>query len=80
MTRYVKTSKDEIGRSPQELIFRGNRKTDEVLLRSISFNDTEVEENLIQSAKDLLEYSKNNAVTWLNVDGLHDLEIIQKVG
>ena len=80
MTRYIKTSKDEIGRSPQELIFRGNRKTDEVLLRSISFDDTQVEENLIQSAKDLLEYSKNNAVTWLNVDGLHDLEIIQEIG
>ena len=80
MNRYLKTSKDEIGRSPQELIFRGNRKIDEVLLRSISFNDSEVEENLIQSAKDLLASSKNNAVTWINVDGLHDLEVIQEIG
>ena len=80
MNRYLKTSKDEIGRSPQELIFRGNRKIDEVVLRSISFNDSEVEENLIQSAKDLLASSKNNAVTWINVDGLHDLEVIQEIG
>lgn len=80
MTRYLKKSKDEIGRSPQELIFRGNRKTDEVLLRSISFDDSKVEESLIQSANDLLESSKINAVTWLNVDGLHDLEIIKEIG
>lgn len=80
MTRYLKKSKDEIGRSPQELIFRGNRKIDEVLLRSISFDDSKVEESLMQSANDLLAASKINAVTWLNVDGLHDLEIIKEIG
>ena len=80
MTRYLKTSKDEIGRSPQELIFRGNKKIDEVLLRVISFNDSEVEENLIESAKDLPESSTDNSVIWINIDGLHDLQIIQDIG
>jgi len=80
MAGYLKTSKDEIGLSPQELIFRGRRKIDEVLLRSIEFNQSSVEENLIESAKNLPESSSDNAVTWINVDGLHDLQLIKDIG
>lgn len=80
MAGYLKTSKDEIGLSPQELIFRGKRKIDEVLLRSIKFDQSSVEENLIKSAKDLPESSSDNSVIWINVDGLHDLQIIKDIG
>ena len=80
MAGYLKTSKDEIGLSPQELIFRGRRKIDEVLLRSIEFNESSVEENLIESAKNLPESTSDNSVTWINVDGLHDLQIIKDIG
>ena len=80
MARYLKTSKDEIGRSPQELIFRGKKKIDEVLLRSIGFNEIRVEENVLQSARDIKEQSIDNAVTWINIDGLHDLQVIQEIG
>lgn len=80
MAGYLKTSKGEIGLSPQELIFRGKRKIDEVLLRSIEFNQSRVAESLIESAKDLPESSTDNSVIWINVDGLHDLQIIKDIG
>ena len=80
MARYLTTSKDEIGLSPQELIFRGKRKIDEVLLRSIEFNQSRVEENLIESAKDLPESSSDNSIIWVNVDGLHDIQMIKDIG
>jgi len=80
MSRYLKTSKDEIGLSPQELVFRGQRKVDEILLRIMDFNESKVEEILIKSATDLHEYLNNESVTWFNVDGLHDLELIQDIG
>ena len=68
MSRYLKTSKDEIGLSPQELVFRGQRKVDEILLRIMDFNESKVEEILIKSATDLPEYLNNESVTWFNVD------------
>ena len=80
MSRYLKTSKDEIGLSPQELVFRGQRKVDEILLRIMDFNESKVEEILIKSATDLQEYLNNESVTWFNVDGLHDLDLIQDIG
>jgi magnesium transporter len=80
MSRYLKTFKDEIGLSPQELVFRGQRKVDEVLLRIMDFNESKVEEKFIKSATDLQEYLNNESVTWFNVDGLHDLELIQDIG
>jgi len=80
MSIYLKKSKDEIGLSPQELVFRGQRKVDEVLLRIMDFTESKVEETLIESATDLQEYLNNESVTWFNVDGLHDLELIQDIG
>ena len=80
MSRHLKTSKDEIGLSPQELVFRGQRKVDEILLRIMDFNESKVEEKLIKSAKDLKEYLNKDSVTWFNVDGLHELGLIQDIG
>jgi magnesium transporter len=43
MTRYLKKQKNEIGLSPQELVFRGKKKIDQVLLRLIDFSEDTVE-------------------------------------
>jgi len=38
MARFLKKSKEEIGISPDELIFRGEKKIDDVLLRVIDYD------------------------------------------
>ena len=80
MTRYLKKNKNEIGLSPQELIFRGNRKIEEVGLRLIDFDESEIEEKSIKKTSEIISYSKKESVTWLNIDGLHDLEILKEIG
>ncbi len=80
MARYLKKSKSEIGLSPSELIFRGNKKIDQVQLRIIDFDQSTIEEKSIHSVKEILPYTKTNTVTWLNVDGLHDLELLKEIG
>jgi len=80
MTRYLKTNKNEIGLSPQELIFRGNQKIEKVGLRLIDFDESEIEEKSIKKASEIMSYSKKESVTWLNIDGLHDLELLKELG
>lgn len=80
MGRYLKKTRDEIGLSPQALVFRGDKKMDEVLIRLIDFSDEQVEEKTIDSVKDLLPYRNKKSVTWINIDGLHDLDLLQEIG
>lgn len=80
MARYLKKNKNEIGLSPQELVFRGKKKIDKVLLRLVDFQEDEVEEKTINEIEEVLPYLEKKSVTWLNVDGLHDLNQLNKIG
>lgn len=71
MARFINKKKNEIGLSPYELIFIGEKKIDNVLLRVIDFDSNELEEREIKSVKEVLKYKDINTVTWFNVDGLH---------
>ena len=78
--RSLKQTKAEIGLSPQELLFRGHKKTDQILLRIIDFDDSNVEEKNINHVSEAIPYNHPNSVTWFNIDGLHDLDLLKQIG
>jgi magnesium transporter len=80
MARFIKKPKEEIGLSPDALIFRGAQKTKDVLLRIINFDASNLQENAIQTVKEAVTYQDKNTVTWLNIDGLHNMEIMEEIG
>jgi len=80
MAGYLKKAKNEIGLSPQELLFRGNQKIDQVLLRIIDFDASNVDEKDIIDVKEAATYDEKKTVTWLNIDGLHDLNLLKEIG
>jgi magnesium transporter len=79
MTRFIKKHKHEIGLAPDEFIFRGDKKMDQVLLRIIDFDANNLNENLIETVKEVSQYKDENTVTWLNVDGLHNKAIMEEI-
>ncbi len=79
MARFAGKQKEEIGMSPDALLFRGQKKIDNVLLRVIDFDATHLEENVVAKIAEVLEYEEKDTVTWLNIDGLHDLEIMEQI-
>ncbi len=79
MTRFVKKKKQEIGLSPYDLLFRGKQKTDNVLLRVIDFDSDNLEEDTVETVKEVLNYQKKSTVTWFNVDGLHNKAIMEEI-
>ena len=72
MTRFIKKNKKEIGLAPDELIFRGQKKTDQVLLRIIDFDSNNLTEDDVKTVKEVSEFQHKDTVTWINVDGLHN--------
>ncbi|MFD2918050.1 magnesium/cobalt transporter CorA [Psychroserpens luteus] len=79
MTRFIKKNRSEIGLSPDELIFRGQQKIDQVLLRIIDFDSTHLTEDAVKTVKEVSEFQHKNTVTWINVDGLHNTSIMEEI-
>ena len=79
MARFIKKKKKEIGLAPDALIFRGQKKTDQVLLRVIDFDANNLTEDDVKTVKEISEFQHKNTVTWLNVDGLHNTLIMQEI-
>jgi magnesium transporter len=79
MARFIKKSKQEIGMAPDELVFRGERKVDDVLIRIINFDSSKLKEETVKIISDSLKLNTEEPVTWLNIDGLHNPEIMEKI-
>lgn len=79
MARFIKKRKQEIGLAPDELLFRGERKTEEVTIRVIDFDANKFEENTLKKVAETLNYQEKKTVTWLNIDGLHNPTIMREI-
>ncbi|CAM1334298.1 magnesium/cobalt transporter CorA [Tenacibaculum aestuariivivum] len=79
MTRYIKKKKQDIGLSPDELIFRGEKKTNKILLRVIDFDAQNLTEDSTKTIQEISQLQYKDTVTWLNVDGLHNTSVMKEI-
>jgi len=79
MTRFVKKKKMEIGLSPDDLLFRGQKKIENVLLRIIDFDANNLEENVVRTINEVSALQTKPTVTWFNIDGLHNQVIMEEI-
>lgn len=80
MARFLKKRDQNKGQSPGALIFIGNQKVESVQARVIDYDAVKLAEQELIDIKDGSHFKKTETVTWLNINGLHDTEIIKDVG
>lgn len=64
---------------PGSLVYTGERHVETVRLELMQFNGASLEESVIE-AGDLTNVIQDGKVAWLNVVGLHDVDVIKKIG
>ncbi|MDW7692830.1 magnesium/cobalt transporter CorA [Flammeovirgaceae bacterium SG7u.111] len=79
MARFINKRKEDIGLSPDALLFRGEQKVMDIRLRLIDFDPNGFEEAELKAISSVAEFQKKDTVTWLNIDGLHDVELMKEV-
>ena len=79
MSRFIKKKKEHIGLSPYALVFRGQKKTDKIVLRAMDFDLEDVKEVELKSGDDLAALKKTKRLSWLNIDGLDDVELMENL-
>jgi len=80
MPRRFRKSAKKAGSAPGTLVHVGEEKTDPVRISVISFDAQEVIERSLTSIDKALTLIRPGATTWINIDGIHDVGIIEQVG
>ena len=76
----IKNTKAKAGMPPGTLIFTGDKLTEKSQVDLITYNAEEITEFSSEHVPDILERLNENNVNWLNIDGLHNVPLIEAVG
>jgi magnesium transporter len=68
------------GLPPGTLVHIGEASDREIRVSVMAYNEAGCEERQITAEKECVYFTDTDLVTWIDVDGLHEVEIIQQVG
>ncbi len=80
MARFIKDRSESTGKAPGSLIFIGRKKMDKPIIHVMDYNADYLDEFTVESIEEVKPYLEKNSVTWINIFGIHDTELIHKVG
>jgi len=80
MTRFITKQKHTKHVIPGNPIFVGSQKEENTRIRLIGYDENIIEEFELQSINELKDYLTKYKKTWINIDGLHDVELVREVG
>lgn len=80
MARFLKSRTSIIDKAPGTITFIGRQKMEKPRFRLMTFNKEELDEFENESLDELLQNRKEGRINWINIDGLHDQNVILKIG
>jgi magnesium transporter len=80
MNKLTPKKRRSVGLAPGTLIHVGKKKIEKVWIRVIDYNESNLQELEIDQVEASFPFKETPTVTWLNIDGLHEVEVIEKIG
>ncbi|MFH1863423.1 MAG: magnesium/cobalt transporter CorA [bacterium] len=80
MSKYIKKVSKTIGLAPGSLVYVGEKKLEKPRISVIDYDRDKFQEKEVKNEEECFPFKDSPMVTWINIDGLHDTNIIKKVG
>jgi magnesium transporter len=80
MPRFTKRASKKIGLSPGTLVHIGKKKIEKVRIRLIDYDEAQLQEKEPKTIEECFPFKELPTVTWVNIDGLHDIQVMEKIG
>lgn len=77
---YIGAKPKKPGLLPGTMVFTGERKVGEITLEAFRYNATEIQRFELKKPSEIPALLRDDAILWLNVNGLHAPEIIAEIG
>lgn len=80
VARLIKNKPKKIGLDPGSLIYVGDKEKQPIHITLIDYTKDSFKEEKILRLEDLLAYKQSETTSWINIDGVHDISILEKIG
>jgi magnesium transporter len=77
---FMRRAKHKVGLVPGTLVYTGEKKVEKVRIRIIDYDETQLEEQELETVEECFPFKDKPTVSWINIDGLHDVALIEKIG
>ena len=74
-TKYKK----HVGQIPGALVYTGS-KSSKLFIESFDYTPDSIEEKELKKIDDVLHYKSTDSITWININGLNNINEIEKIG
>ena len=80
MGRFVRREMKKPGSAPGTLVHTGTRKVEHSRITFMDFDTEDLREREVQDVSEVLPFRDSPTVSWINVWGLHEVDMIQRIG
>jgi magnesium transporter len=80
MRHFNKKSSKKAGQSPGSLVHIGDKKAETIKITLMNYDSDNLLEKQLPAIEDSFPYRDTPPVSWINVDGLHEIDVIEKIG
>jgi len=80
MPRFIKKTSKKAGLSPGTLVHIGEKKAESTKFSLMNYDPEQLQEKELATIDESFPYKDTPPVTWINIDGLHEIDIIEKLG
>ncbi len=79
MSKFIRRSQ-KVGLPPGSLVHLGEKRAEKIKISLIDYNENNVLEKEIEKVDECFPFKDKPSITWINIDGLHCIEVIEKLG
>jgi magnesium transporter len=80
MPGFMRRTSKKAGLPPGTLVHIGEKKTERVRITLIDYDETQFKQAEVETVEECFPFKDKPTVTWINIDGLHDIQVIEKIG
>jgi len=80
MPKSLRRKSRKAGLPPGTLVHVGEEKTAKVKITVIDYDESNLQEKEIVKIDECYPFKEKPTVTWINIDGVHDVDVIEKIG
>ncbi len=78
--RTTKKRSSKAGLPPGTLVYVGEKEVESVRITSIDYDEQSFQEKEVANIEECLKLKDTATVSWINIDGLHDIELLENLG
>jgi magnesium transporter len=80
MQKLIKKRSEKTGLPPGTLVHIGEKKAETPKITIMDYDETHFQEKEIKTIEECFLFKDTPTVTWINIDSLHQVEILEKLG